>query len=339
MKMVCPTSYIKLREKMKIVITDEPEYIMETREILEGLFLLKHGNNELINNEDLVKLLMAKKKSVEMRDRSFEGILLDTGRICDEKMKEEKDTTAFENFGYIVTFFDRYDATSAIINQLSFMERININEDQVRSLLGNKKIFDELKEGLFKGLFFNPILENRYLAYYGRKKMEALLEGLEEIEKGNSTLQRVVAKIYSYGHEEELYHTAHQNIKDRIKTFYSELNTKEEQEVLRREVNKDLLNKNEIEKDIPDHVFSNVIMNIKKEENLLCADQGFALAGRLAGLGALFYLGLALAALHLAWQVRTVDLDDPADCLAKFKSNRDFGFVMMAAIVAGSLTA
>jgi 4-hydroxybenzoate polyprenyltransferase len=66
---------------------------------------------------------------------------------------------------------------------------------------------------------------------------------------------------------------------------------------------------------------------------------GFALAGRLAGLGPLFYWGLALAALHLAWQVKRVDLDDPADCLSKFKSNRDFGFILMAAIVAGSLGA
>ncbi len=66
---------------------------------------------------------------------------------------------------------------------------------------------------------------------------------------------------------------------------------------------------------------------------------GFALAGRLAGLGPLFYWGLALAALHLAWQVKRVDLDDPADCLSKFKSNRDFGFILMAAVVAGSLGA
>ena len=69
------------------------------------------------------------------------------------------------------------------------------------------------------------------------------------------------------------------------------------------------------------------------------ATLGFALAGRLAGLGQLFYWGLALAALHLAWQVKRIDLDDPADCLSRFKSNRDFGFILMAAVVAGSLGA
>ena len=36
-----------------------------------------------------------------------------------------------------------------------------------------------------------------------------------------------------------------------------------------------------------------------------------------------------------AWQVRTVDLADRADCLRKFQSNRDFGALVLAAIVAG----
>ena len=36
-----------------------------------------------------------------------------------------------------------------------------------------------------------------------------------------------------------------------------------------------------------------------------------------------------------AWQVRTVDLADRADCLRKFQSNRDFGALVLAAIVEG----
>jgi 4-hydroxybenzoate polyprenyltransferase len=55
----------------------------------------------------------------------------------------------------------------------------------------------------------------------------------------------------------------------------------------------------------------------------------FGLAGTLAGLGWPYYLFLALAAAQLAWQAAKVDLDDPADCLAKFKSNRLFGWLML----------
>ena len=61
------------------------------------------------------------------------------------------------------------------------------------------------------------------------------------------------------------------------------------------------------------------------------------LAGWMAGIGWMFY-PLALAAcLHLLWQAVDVDIDDGGDCLAKFKSNRVFGWLFLAAIVAGRL--
>ena len=64
---------------------------------------------------------------------------------------------------------------------------------------------------------------------------------------------------------------------------------------------------------------------------------GLALAGWLAGLGGWFAAGLALAALQLVWQIADWRLDDQADCLSKFKSNRWFGWLVLAAILAGHL--
>jgi 4-hydroxybenzoate polyprenyltransferase len=58
-------------------------------------------------------------------------------------------------------------------------------------------------------------------------------------------------------------------------------------------------------------------------------------AGHAAGLGALYWAGLAAAAMQLAWQAGRVATDDPADCLAKFRSNRAVGWLMLAGIVAG----
>lgn len=60
-----------------------------------------------------------------------------------------------------------------------------------------------------------------------------------------------------------------------------------------------------------------------------------ALAGHLVELAWPFHAGLALAAIHLAWQALTVDIHDPRDCLSKFKSNRVFGWIVLAAVVAG----
>ncbi|MGE3333686.1 MAG: 4-hydroxybenzoate octaprenyltransferase [Rhodospirillaceae bacterium] len=46
---------------------------------------------------------------------------------------------------------------------------------------------------------------------------------------------------------------------------------------------------------------------------------------------------MGLAALHLAWQVLTLKIDDPMNCLARFKSNRDFGLIVLAAMMAHNL--
>jgi 4-hydroxybenzoate polyprenyltransferase len=58
-----------------------------------------------------------------------------------------------------------------------------------------------------------------------------------------------------------------------------------------------------------------------------------AAAGWSAGAGLIFALGLLAFAAHLAWQIRRLDTDDPALCLAVFKSNRDAGLILFAALV------
>jgi 4-hydroxybenzoate polyprenyltransferase len=62
-----------------------------------------------------------------------------------------------------------------------------------------------------------------------------------------------------------------------------------------------------------------------------------AWAAASAGVKWPFWPVFGLAALQMAWQVRHVDIDTPADCLAKFKSNRWFGWLLLAAIVAGRI--
>jgi len=63
-----------------------------------------------------------------------------------------------------------------------------------------------------------------------------------------------------------------------------------------------------------------------------------AAAGWLAGLTWPFHAGLSVGAAQLAWQVRAVRIDAPADCLAKFKSNRWFGWLVVAALLAAGLS-
>jgi 4-hydroxybenzoate polyprenyltransferase len=58
-----------------------------------------------------------------------------------------------------------------------------------------------------------------------------------------------------------------------------------------------------------------------------------ATAGLMAGGGFIFTLGLIAFAVHLAWQVTRLDIDDPAHCLMLFKSNRDAGLILFGAML------
>ena len=60
-------------------------------------------------------------------------------------------------------------------------------------------------------------------------------------------------------------------------------------------------------------------------------------AGFVAGLGPVFYVGLALYALHLAWQVKRLKPEDGVLALRLFKSNREAGLILLAAIAFNGL--
>jgi 4-hydroxybenzoate polyprenyltransferase len=62
---------------------------------------------------------------------------------------------------------------------------------------------------------------------------------------------------------------------------------------------------------------------------------GAALA--LAGTGWPAWIGLAAFAAHLAWQIRRLQIGDPALCLRLFKSNRDAGLLLFAGLLADAV--
>lgn len=62
-----------------------------------------------------------------------------------------------------------------------------------------------------------------------------------------------------------------------------------------------------------------------------------ALTGVNAGCGALYFAGVAAAAAHMAWQIRTVDLNSGRDCATKFVSNTQYGGIVMSGIMGDKL--
>ena len=64
----------------------------------------------------------------------------------------------------------------------------------------------------------------------------------------------------------------------------------------------------------------------------------WSVAAMLAGGGAIVFLALAVAAAMLAWQVATLNTNDSANCLRRFRANRDVGWVLFGGIVAQMMT-
>jgi 4-hydroxybenzoate polyprenyltransferase len=56
-------------------------------------------------------------------------------------------------------------------------------------------------------------------------------------------------------------------------------------------------------------------------------------AGVAAGAETMFLLGMLAAGAQLAWQVLTLNIDVAENCLKRFRSNREFGLIVLAAIL------
>jgi 4-hydroxybenzoate polyprenyltransferase len=56
-------------------------------------------------------------------------------------------------------------------------------------------------------------------------------------------------------------------------------------------------------------------------------------AGFTAGAGLVFALGLIAFAAHLVWQIVRLDIADPENCLAVFKTDRDAGLILFAGLL------
>jgi uncharacterized protein (TIGR04442 family) len=152
-----------------------------------------------------------------------------------------------------------------VINNLAFMERSTLSEDNIRSLAGNMDIFDKVKPGLFHELFIADLKENRYLTRYGRKKVETLYRGLEKIRSGDTTYRELASTLNTVNAEERVYATIHRYIKERFKSIYAELNSKEDQEIFIQDLNREVHSKGLTTGPVPHAIYEEIILDIRKE--------------------------------------------------------------------------
>jgi len=165
----------------------------------------------------------------------------------------------------ILTYFDRYDSAATAINNLAFMENATLNVDNIRSLFGNKEVFDKITPELFRELFIDSLRENRYLTRYGRKKVDTLHQGLMQIKTGDTTYRQLASSLTKINKDDKLYTTIHRYIKDRFKSIYAEMNSKEDQEIFIQDLNREIQSRGIVQGPIPHVVFEEIILDIRKE--------------------------------------------------------------------------
>ncbi|GAB4483407.1 MAG: TIGR04442 family protein [Thermodesulfovibrionales bacterium] len=252
---------LKGREFSEVV---EHEYLKESRAVLENLFFKDPSLKQHIIKEDIVKLIKAKHQSYHKNDRGFEQILLDIGKACDDLARETDDFSVFEEFSSIVTYFDRYDNVQALLSQLSFMKNVDFREESLRSLIGNKKEFDDLDRTLFYDVFIRDLVDNKYVTSYGKRKIRLIYTGIVNIQTGESSFRDVMKQLKELEDEERLYHELHAALKERMRSFYPGLDTKEGRKQIREDIAADLAARGIVQA-VPQRLFDKVFIDLRKE--------------------------------------------------------------------------
>jgi uncharacterized protein (TIGR04442 family) len=255
----------KLLGDRRIMTAEEPAYLVEVRGVLETILLKTKRAGIHLEKEDLIKLLKSKLIALERRDSAFDRILIEVGKECDELSRKTEDTTSLEEFSNIVTFFDRFDNIYHTVNRLAFHEEEKPPEEKLRSLLANKKVFDDVQDQLFHDLFIAPVLKNLYLPQYGRRKVEALFEGLASIETGDRSLQDLMIVLENIVRDEGEYRIVKTAMDRWLKKFGRSLRGPEEEAGFITDVRKMLVSRSLVRPDAPESFFRKTLEDLKME--------------------------------------------------------------------------
>jgi uncharacterized protein (TIGR04442 family) len=247
---------------------DEPEYLKEARAILENLFFKSPSLKRHIIREDIAKLIMAKHIAHSHSDMGFERVLLDIGTACDEFARKNNDFGIFEELSSIITYFDRYDNIHTALSRIAFMEHLELTENSLRSLVGNKKEFDALERNLFKDIFVKELLANKYITAFGKKRIKVLSEGIGKVLRGDLSLRDLVFELHKVSEEEKAYKYIRSSLKERMRELYPSLNVKEEMMRIRKEIEAELVREGTAW-EVREALFDKVLLDLKKEAYFL----------------------------------------------------------------------
>lgn len=247
--------------KYEKMVDREQDYIADTREILSSMLGSNQRLDQAINREDMLRLMFAKRGALNNRDYLFDQILLETSKVCDERVNEGADVALLERMNTIIEYFDHYESSATEINNLAFMVGVRIDEQMIYSLQRSFKALERLEKGLFNKLLFDDLLMNSFLGMFGRKKVVVLQQGLYagfEMAELLMQLRQISVDETTYG---QLLRIVHELLKD--KRLY-ELNW-QYRIALKRDVINALKFQGVVFQPFPDLIFRDVMINVEKE--------------------------------------------------------------------------
>jgi len=244
--------------EQKISATELPMTSFDmARQVLASSFILPNTEQAELPVGVILKVLEAKKDSIEKGDQGFERLMLDVGKYCDERLDTGNGTGigAHRNFLKLIALLQNIDETSKRINKLVFFAKGIPDIETLTEIKGTWDELATLKSGLFKELFVTGLLTSDILGRMGRKRLANLVEGLEEISLGNGTLAGIQKRMAMVEREEQIIVTLVTTIQDVIGNKYGWVAGNSERDTIKRMVTIELRHRRFLTGDIPDKLF------------------------------------------------------------------------------------
>lgn len=241
----------------------DPPFVVEARNILEGLFVRRIGSD--LDVESLIKLLHAKRQAIEQRYVGFEAVLLDAAHASDEWARLGKAGKLRSQFEQLINYLDLFDRASMLVNSVAFIDDYEITPSRLEELVGLQTAFDELKPQLFEELFLLPLDRNHYLNMYGRRRLDALKKGLRAADKDPVSARIIPTAIQRINETAHLHRLIDGMLRGMVGNIHDEPLDDGQKGVLRRDIVGRLRAEYGITTGVDDNLFDAVLLGIEEE--------------------------------------------------------------------------
>lgn len=235
--------------------------------LLERLFIAGKADAASLDHHTLVHLLFVRKQTLEEQDRRFEQLLLDAGRLCDERARDGHELHLQQLFHFLAGFFGKVETALGHIARLAFMDSEHLTVELLQALKKDQTIFDSLEPGLFRRLLIDELLTNPLMGSYGRRRIKSLVQGIESATSPQATdeIERIATRLRLLEKEERLFMWLLDIIRERMTEPKSSYLTHEGRAVLAKLATLELRHRRLVEGDVPEELFQRALSTIKKE--------------------------------------------------------------------------